>query len=111
MIESCFVCLLIAAQDYRSPLFFTTKTLKKCKVPKVTLPCHPEPPFLLSQESRGAKDLANEREILRFAQNDSFAGTLAHSYFLEASWLISHTIYRMKMANFPHYLPNENNLL
>jgi len=45
---------------------------KTPKVPKVTLKCHPE---------AQPKDLANEKEILRFAQNDSFAvtlGTLAH---------------------------------
>ena len=41
----------------------------KCKVPKVTRKCHPE---------AKPKDLANEKEILRFAQNDSFAVTLAH---------------------------------
>ncbi len=41
----------------------------KCKVPKVTLTCHPE---------AKPKDLANDKEILRFAQNDSFAITLAH---------------------------------
>jgi acetyltransferase-like isoleucine patch superfamily enzyme len=34
----------------------------------VTLTCHPE---------AKPKDLANEKEILRFAQNDSFAVTLA----------------------------------
>jgi len=33
----------------------------------VTLMCHPE---------AQPKDLANEKEILRFAQNDSFAVTL-----------------------------------
>jgi len=33
----------------------------------VTLVCHPE---------AKPKDLANEKEILRFAQNDSFAVTL-----------------------------------
>ena len=38
-------------------------------MPKMTLTCHPE---------AKPKDLANEKEILRFAQNDSFAGTLAH---------------------------------
>jgi hypothetical protein len=38
-------------------------------VPKVTLMCHPE---------AKPKDLANEREILRFAQNDSLAVTLVH---------------------------------
>jgi len=35
----------------------------------VTLTCHPEAKL---------KDLANEKEILRFVQNDSFAVTLAH---------------------------------
>ncbi|MFH1881482.1 MAG: hypothetical protein ABIL62_02065 [Planctomycetota bacterium] len=57
------------------------KSLKclKLKVPKVTLTCHPE---------AKPKDLANEKEILPlrlrsglkafFAQNDSFAVTLAH---------------------------------
>ncbi len=35
----------------------------------MTLTCHPE---------AQPKDLANEKEILRFAQNDSFAVTLAH---------------------------------
>jgi len=38
-------------------------------VPKVTLTCHPE---------AKPKDPANGKEILRFAQNDSFAVTLAH---------------------------------
>ena len=42
---------------------------KSLKVPKVTRKCHPE---------EKPKDLANEKEILRFAQNDSFAVTLAH---------------------------------
>jgi hypothetical protein len=45
-------------------------------MPKVTLMCHPE---------AKPKDLATEKEILRFAQNDSFAVTLAHFrhfYFL-----------------------------
>ena len=37
---------------------------------KVTLTCHPE---------AQPKDLANEKEILRFAQNDSFAVTLGTS--------------------------------
>jgi hypothetical protein len=41
----------------------------KLKVPKVTHKCHPE---------AQPKDLANEREILHFAQNDSEAVTLAH---------------------------------
>ena len=35
----------------------------------MTLTCHPE---------AQPKDLANEKEILRFAQNDSFAVNLAH---------------------------------
>jgi len=46
-------------------------------MPKVARKCHPE---------AQPKDLANEKEILRFAQNDSFAVTLAHfrqfRYFL-----------------------------
>jgi hypothetical protein len=41
------------------------------KVPKVTLTCHPD---------AKPKDLANEKEILRFAQNDSFAVTLVHLF-------------------------------
>ena len=41
-------------------------------MPKVTLTCHPE---------AKPKDLANEKEILRFAQNDSFVVTLAHFYY------------------------------
>jgi hypothetical protein len=48
-------------------------------VPKVTLTCHPE---------AKPKDLANEKEILRFAQNDSFAvilGTLGTSNFRQMS--------------------------
>ena len=42
------------------------------KVPKVTLTCHPD---------AKPKDLANEKSRyigIRFAQNDSFAVTLAH---------------------------------
>ena len=39
-------------------------------MPKVTLTCHPE---------AEPKDLANEKEILRFAQNDSFAVILSTS--------------------------------
>ena len=38
-------------------------------MPKVTRKCHSE---------AKPKDLANEKEILRFAQNDSFAVILAH---------------------------------
>ena len=41
----------------------------KFGVPKVTLMCHPE---------AEPKDLADEKKILRFAQNNSFAVTLAH---------------------------------
>jgi hypothetical protein len=43
--------------------------LKVAKVPKVTRKCHPE---------AQPKDLANEKEILRFAQNDSVAAGFAH---------------------------------
>ncbi|GAH98037.1 unnamed protein product [marine sediment metagenome] len=53
-------------------LFVFSNINLKCKAPKVTLMCHPE---------AKPKDLSNEKEILRFAQNDSFAvtlGTLAH---------------------------------
>jgi len=49
----------------------------------VTLTCHPE---------AQPKDLANEKEILRFAQNDSFAvtlGTLVHLVLFRASDLTS----------------------
>jgi len=46
-------------------------------VPKVTLTCHPFGKLRTSSEAK-PKDLANEKEILRFAQNDSFAVTLAH---------------------------------
>ena len=42
-------------------------------MPKVTLTCHPE---------AQTKDLANEKEILRFAQNDSFAVTLGTFSFI-----------------------------
>ncbi len=42
-------------------------------MPKVTLTCHPE---------AQPKDLANEKEILRFAQNDSFAVTLGTFPFI-----------------------------
>ena len=41
----------------------------KFGVHKVARKCHPE---------AQPKDPANEKEILRFAQNDSFAVTLAH---------------------------------
>jgi hypothetical protein len=46
-------------------------------VPKVTLTCHPFGKLRASSEAK-PKDLANEKEILRFAQNDSFAVTLTH---------------------------------
>ncbi len=49
-------------------------------MPKVTLMCHPE---------AKPKDLANEKEILRFAQNDSFAVTLAHFYGIELWMAVS----------------------
>jgi hypothetical protein len=39
------------------------------EVPKMTRKCHPE---------AKSKDLGYEEEILRFAQNDSFAVALAH---------------------------------
>ena len=42
------------------------------KVTKVTLQCHPE---------AQPKDLANEGEVLRFAQNDSFAAILGTQHF------------------------------
>jgi len=50
-------------------------------VPKVTLMCHPE---------AKPKDIANEKEIFRFAQNDSFAvalDTLTHFYGIEL-WMV-----------------------
>ncbi len=46
-------------------------------MPKVTLMCHPFGKLRASSEAQ-PKDLGNEKEILRFAQNDSFAVTLAH---------------------------------
>jgi hypothetical protein len=45
----------------------------------VTLMCHPE---------AEPKDLVNEKEILRFAQNDSFAVTLGTLYFLCFRFLV-----------------------
>ena len=57
------------------------------KVPKVTLTCHPE---------AKPKDLANEKEILRFAQNDSFAVTLAHFSSLEPRFCLADTIYDIR---------------
>jgi len=41
--------------------------------------CHPEAKL---------KDLANEKEILRFAQNDSFDVTLAHFSSLVGGYLL-----------------------
>jgi hypothetical protein len=41
----------------------------------MTLMCHPFAMLRAGSEAK-PKDLANEREILRFAQNDSFAVTL-----------------------------------
>ena len=43
----------------------------------MTLTCHPFGKLRASSEAK-PKDLANEKEILRFAQNDSFAVTLVH---------------------------------
>ncbi|MFH1883463.1 MAG: hypothetical protein ABIL62_12215 [Planctomycetota bacterium] len=43
----------------------------------MTLTCHPFGRLRASSEAQ-PKDLANEKEILRFAQNDSFAVTFAH---------------------------------
>jgi len=40
--------------------------------------CHPFGKLRVSSEAQ-PKDLANEKEILRFAQNDSFAVTLGTS--------------------------------
>jgi len=46
-------------------------------VPKVTRKCHPFGKLKASSEAK-PKDLVNEKEILRFAQNDSFVVTLVH---------------------------------
>ena len=46
-------------------------------MPEVTRKCHLRVIPSASSEAK-PKDLANEKEILRFAQNDSFAVTLAH---------------------------------
>jgi len=43
----------------------------------VTLMCHPFGKLRTGSEAK-PKDMANEKEILRFAQNDSFAVILAH---------------------------------
>jgi len=45
---------------------------KVTKVTKVTLVCHPE---------AKPKDLANEKEILRCAQNDSFSFAVILAHF------------------------------
>jgi len=58
------------------------------KVLKVTLTCHPE---------AKPKDLANEKEILRFAQNDSFAVTLVHFGSLLSSLRISGLLLHFKL--------------
>ena len=50
-------------------------------MPKVTLTCHPFAELRAGSEAK-PKDLATKKEILRFAQNDSFAVTLAHFSFL-----------------------------
>ncbi len=47
-------------------------------MPKVTLMCHPCLPA--GKAEAKPTDLANEKEILRFAQNDGFAVTLVHCY-------------------------------
>jgi hypothetical protein len=49
---------------------------KSLRVPKVTRNCHPCLPA--GKAEAKPKDLVNEKEILRLAQNDSFAVTLAH---------------------------------
>ncbi len=58
-----------------------TRAIGKFGVPKVTLTCHPE---------AQPKDLANEKEILRFAQNDSFAVTLGTPNFSSLIPLTTH---------------------
>ncbi len=60
-----------------------SKSELKClmyKVPKVTLTCHSFGKLKTGSEAK-PKDLANEKEILRFAQNDSFAVTLGTPNF------------------------------
>jgi hypothetical protein len=54
----------------------------------VTLTCHPpdESGLRTSSEAK-PKDRPNEKEILRFAQNDSFAVTSTHfRHFVLVSW-------------------------
>ena len=55
--------------DVRFALLLRYQQSVEFKVPKVTRVCHPE---------AQPKDLGRDKEILRFAQNDSFAVTLAH---------------------------------
>ncbi len=53
---------------------------KSLRVPKVTRKCHPFGKLRASSEAK-PKDLVNEKSRyigIRFAQNDSFAVTLAH---------------------------------
>jgi len=53
----------------------------------VTLTCHPFGKLRAGSEAQ-PKDLADEKEILRFAQNDSFAVTLDTSnYNVMDKWL------------------------
>ena len=58
---------------------YESKSELKCEVPKVTLTCHPFGKLRAGSDAE-PKDLANEKEILRFAQNDSFAVTLVHCW-------------------------------
>jgi hypothetical protein len=53
----------------------------------VTLMCHPFDKLRAGSEAE-PKDLVNEKEILRFAQNDSFAVTLGTLYFLCFRFLV-----------------------
>ena len=65
----------------------------KFEVPEVTRKCHPE---------AKPKNLANEKEILRFAQNDSFAVTLAHFRHFSDNLLTTHqlTIHKLLVSVF-----------
>jgi glutamate synthase domain-containing protein 2/ferredoxin len=59
-------------------------------VPKVVLVCHPFAMLRAGSEAK-PKDLANEKEILRCAQNDTLGVTLAHfSHFSSLYHLVSH---------------------
>jgi hypothetical protein len=63
-------------------------------MPKVTRKCHPE---------AQPKDQANEREILRFAQNDSFAVTLAHFNHFQRFFMVPDaTEYRQSTSYLNH---------